>query len=415
MDHSQMDHSKMGHDMPGMSGGTMGSRMLREASGTAWQPESTPMFGFHSRSGAWSIMSHYNAFLNYDKQGGPRGDEDVNSINWGMVMANRRLGKGELGLRGMFSLEPLTLGGRGYPLLFQTGESWRDEPLIDRQHPHDLFMELAATYRIPISRRERLALYAGLPGEPALGPVAFPHRLSAMDNPAAPISHHWQDSTHITFGVLTAGIESEKWKIEGSTFKGREPDEDRADIDSPKFDSYSGRLTFNPSRDWSFSASHGFIKSPEALHGDENVHRTVFSAMHTRPRRDGGFWATTAVWGRNDSSGHGATDSWLLESSLNLRGRNTAFGRFERVQKPSEELGVGNPDAKYGVSAFTLGGLHELTPGKSHQLAVGASVTFYGVPSGLKPVYGSSPTGWWVFLRLRPRGMVMGQGAGMSR
>jgi hypothetical protein len=393
----------------GMAGHAM-SMDLREASGTAWQPESSPMFGFHSMHGPWRVMTHYNVFLNYDRQTGKRGDSDLNSINWGMIMASRSMGKGDLTLRFMPSLEPLTLGGFGYPLLFQTGESWNDRPLVDRQHPHDLFMEIAAKYQLPLGGKSSAFLYAGLPGEPALGPVAFMHRVSALSNPAAPLSHHWQDSTHVTFGVVTAGVQNAKWKLEGSAFRGREPDENRYDIERPKLDSYSGRLTYNPNPFWSFSGSHGLIKSPEALHADEDVHRSVLSAMYNRPLEGGRNWATTAVWGRNHSNEHGATDSWLLESSLDLTGRDTLFGRIEHVQKPGEELQAGDPVTKYGVSAFTLGAERTLTPGREHQLSVGASVTVYGAPSGLRPVYGKNPTGWWVFLRLKPKGMRMFHG-----
>jgi hypothetical protein len=384
--------------MEGMEG------MSREASGTAWQPDSTPMHAHHRQTGPWSLMTHYNVFLNYDRQTGPRGDTDVNSVNWAMLMAQREAGQGNLMLRGMVSLEPLTVGGFGYPTLFASGETWRDQPLFDRQHPHDLFMELAARYRHPIGEGKSLFLYGGLPGEPALGPIAYPHRISSMDNPAATIGHHWQDATHITFGVLTAGLSTRKWQVEASAFKGREPDENRYNIDRPKLDSYSGRLTYNPNANWSFAGSYGFVKEPEALH-EGNVNRTVFQAIHNRPLRDGGNWATTAIWGRNHTNEAGSLDSWLLESSLNLRNRNTIFGRFEHVRKTGEEIVAGDPDAKYGLTAWTLGYTYELTPRKSYQTALGAAVNFYGVPSGLKSVYGSSPMGYWLFLRIRPRAM----------
>src|SRR2546421_6994202 len=247
MDHSQMDHSQMDHSSGDHSGhaamagehsmqmpGMLGSySMSRESSGTAWQPQSTPMEGKHFMAGDWMLMAHGFADFIYDSQGGERGSDKLISTNMLMLMARRDLGSGALGLRGMFSLEPATIGKTGYPLLLQTGETADGrEPLIDRQHPHDLFMELAATYSIPVRDHDSLFIYLGLPGEPALGPPTFMHRFSGMDNPQAPITHHWLDSTHITFGVATLGyIWNNKVKLEGSLFTGREPDQDRWDIE----------------------------------------------------------------------------------------------------------------------------------------------------------------------------------------
>ena len=389
--------------------GFAGIPHTREASGTAWQPDSTPMHAHSETIGLWNAMQHYNAFLAYDRQGGPRGDSQLNSINWWMGMASRPLGKGELMLRTMLSLEPATVGKRGYPLLFQTGETYRGAPLVDRQHPHDFFMELAARYRHPVGEATSLSLYFAPSGEPALGPVAFPHRLSAMDNPAAPIGHHWQDGSHITFGVLTAGIAHRNAQLEGSIFTGREPNEERWDIDRMKFDSYSGRLSYNFGPNWSAQASYGYLHSPEILHPEDDVRRTTFSLMHNLPRDDRGNWATTFVWGRNSAHGD-RTDSLLLESALNLSNKNTVFGRIERVTKTGEELDIEPHDAKHRITQLTIGGVHELTPGRSYQTGIGAAFTFNWTPSSLEPLYGKSPTGFWAFLRIRPAAMQHGEG-----
>ena len=183
----------------------------------------------------------------------------------------------------MMSLDPLTEGGRGYPLLFQTGESWNGEALHDRQHPHDLFDELSFSFSQKFDHDFSGYIYFGYPGEPALGPPAFMHRPSAMDDPDAPIGHHWQDSTHITFGVATLVCVWRNIKIEGSIFTGREPDEDRYDFDQPRFDSYSGRLSWNPTRNLALQVSYGYIKSPEALEPELNIHRTTASAIYNLP------------------------------------------------------------------------------------------------------------------------------------
>src|SRR5262249_44511705 len=232
--HGAMRPGMTGHmhammEMPGISG----MEMSREGSGTSWQPESSPMWAFHSTWGKWAIMQHGNVVLMYDTQGGPRGVSRAVSSNWYMLMGSRPLGKGELMLRTMLSLEPATFGNNGQPQLFQTGEG-----LIDRQHPHDLFMEIATQYSYPLSKNLGGYLYLAPVGEPALGPTTFMHRISAMEIPTAPLTHHWMDSTHISFGVATAGIQTERWKLEGSWFNGHEPDRNRWNIDDLALNSY---------------------------------------------------------------------------------------------------------------------------------------------------------------------------------
>jgi hypothetical protein len=374
----------------------------RDASGTAWQPDDTPMHAQHFMAGDWSLMAHYNAFLGYDHQSGPRGDDQFNSINWLMLMATHASADNELTFRTMLSLEPWTTTQRGYPLLFQSGEAYHGRPLVDRQHPHDLFMELAARYRHALSDRGAFSLYVAPAGEPALGPPAFPHRMSAMDNPAAPISHHWLDSSHISFGVLTAGFVREKWQIEGSWFNGREPDEDRWDIEHPKLDSYSGRITWNPTPAWSAQVSHGYMDSPEELHPREHVHRTTASLMHLTKLSGDTHVATTLGWGLNDS---GHRDHAVLLESNYMSGRYSIFGRAEYVEKTGEELDLLPDDRKIPVKQFTLGATRELLPPGASQLALGAAVSYSFKPGDLDRVYGDHPIGYWIFLRLRPGAM----------
>ena len=389
----------MDHEMS-MEFGTIADS--QEASGTAWQPADTPMYAHHFMMGEWMTMAHYNAFLSYDDQSGPRGDDQINSINWLMLMATRRMDRNELSFRGMFSLEPVTTTTKGYPLLFQSGEAYNGKPLIDRQHPHDFFMELSARYRRILADDTVFSLYVAPSGEPALGPPAFPHRMSAMENPAAPISHHWLDSTHISFGVLTAGVAHKTWQLEGSWFNGREPDDDRWDIERPKLDSYSGRLTWNPTPEWSAQVSSGYLKSPEELHPEEHLRRTTASIIHLTKLRDGSHLATTFGWGRND---HGeATNAFLIEPSY-MTETYTVFARAEYVQKTGGELGLLPDDRKIAVKQFTVGASHELVKDRPWQLALGGSVTYTVKPDDLDAVYGDNPIGVWLFLRLRPAAM----------
>ena len=399
MDRAGMD---MSHGMKMMAGALGHYSMMRDASGTAWEPDSTPMEGINWSAGGWTGMVHGYANLVYDHQGGPRGDDKTFSESMLMVMAQHPAGPGTLTLRTMLSLDP-PMGKDGYPLLLQTGETANGvTPLIDRQHPHDLFMELAGAYSLPIGGASSVFLYAGYPGEPALGPVTFMHRFSGMDDPAAPITHHWLDSTHITFGVITTGLVHGPWKIEGSVFNGREPDQYRWNFDPLRLNSWSGRLSFNPTSDWALQVSYGYIKSPEQLQPDVNQHRLTASATYNR-KLSGGNWQTTFAWGRNyDEPGH-RLDALLLESAFSL-GRHTLFARAENAQK-DELFEAPSPLAGqvFRVSELSLGYVYDLPVAKHLALGLGGMGTVNFVPAAIRPAYGGSPTGLVGFARLKIR------------
>lgn len=408
-----MDHT--GHDMAGHSMHSMfGSYpMTREASGTAWQPESAPHGGLHRMVGDWELMTHGFVQVIYDDQDGPRGGTKSLSENMWMGMANRPLGPGRFGLRAMLSAEPWTIGRGGYPLLMQTGETANGvDPLVDRQHPHDLFMELAASWSVPVGAPEdgsSVFLYLGLPGEPALGPPAFMHRFSGMENPEAPLSHHWLDSTHITFGVATLGWVRGPFKLEGSVFTGREPDESRANIESPKMDSWSTRLSLNPTESWSFQASYGEIHSPEQLEPEIDTDRVTLSAIYNRPLADGN-WQTTLAWGRNMRDPGETTDAWLLESAA-THGRSTLFGRAEKLENDElfghghgEDAGDDDHDHAgevFNVGKLSLGYIYDVISTDTHKLGIGALGSVAFIPSEIQDVYGDRPLSWMGFLRVR--------------
>jgi hypothetical protein len=323
---------------------SMDGSHTRLGSGTAWLPDSSPMHAIALTINGWRIMLHGMIALGVDAQGTERGATEIISTNWIMAMVSRPLFGGEAMLRTMVSAEPITVGADGYPLLLQTGESYQGEALVDRQHPHDLFMELAAQYTRPIAEGVNVELYGGPVGEPALGPVAFPHRVSAMPDPLAPLSHHWLDSTHITFGVVTGGLFNPWVKLEASWFNGREPDEERYDFDLRGFDSYSMRLSVNPVRDIAAQASYGFLKSPEELEPEESIHRTTASVIYNQRIGTRGNWATTAAWGRNTPSGdEPATDAFLLEAAFDTGHFGTFFTRLEQVEKKGSELDLLSP------------------------------------------------------------------------
>jgi hypothetical protein len=403
-----MDHES-GHTMP-MPPRPLDIPMTRMGSGTTWLSDASPMRAYHFMAGPWALMVHGDLDLYYDHQGTQRGDDQVASTNWAMLMAMHLLGRGMLHLHGMLSAEPFSVGARGYPLLLQTGESYQGLPLRDRQHPHDLFMELSARYEVPVTKNLGLSLYAAPVGEPAIGPVAYMHRPSAQNDPFAPLSHHWQDATHITYGVLTAGVFTRTLQLEGTLFHGREPDEDRYDFDFGALDSYGGRLTINPASHWSLTASYGYLKSPEELHADENQHRIGASILYTRRIARRGDWSTALVYGANKhvAPGEASQDfehSVLLESNVQLDDRNSGFGRLEWVQKSAEELLVSGaaPDAHFNVSAVAFGYVREIVQygGASLGLGIRGSINF--VPQGLEATYGTrTPAGIALYARLRP-------------
>jgi hypothetical protein len=415
--HEMHPRSHGGHEMhpPSHDSGAAGMEMhstidladpmSREASGTSWIPDSSPMYGRMFMFGEDMLMLHGAIFPRYTNVSTRRGDDRIDAPNWFMAMFSHPLGDStQFGSRLMMSLDPLTEQGRGYPLLFQTGEVWNGEPLHDRQHPHDLFDELSFSLSQKFEHDLSAYVYFGYPGEPALGPPAFMHRPSAMDDPDAPIGHHWQDSTHITFGVATLGAQWRNVKLEGSIFTGREPDEDRYDFDRPRFDSYSGRLSWNPTRNLALQVSYGYIKSPEELHPETKIHRTTASAIYNLPLGDDTNWSNTFVWGQNNATEEGKTQSFLIESNYQ-RGRNTVYFRWERVQKSGHELVLDEADESeiFPVSGYSLGYVRDLSHGKGIDIGLGTQFTINDRPDSLDRYYGDDlGYAFQFFLRIRP-------------
>jgi len=399
------DHASMGHDMSAMDHGSAdmtgalgGYAMGREASGTAWQPDASSHGGVHVMSGDWMLMGH--ALVNgvYDWQEGPRGDEKAFAAGMVMGMARRTFDNGDaLQFRAMLSPDPF-MGKRGYPVLLASGETADGAtPLIDRQHPHELIMELSASYSHRLTETQSLFVYAGLPGEPAFGPPAFMHRQSTGDSPEPPISHHWLDSTHITFGVVTAGYIHGPWKIEASRFHGREPDESRYDIETGGLDSTAVRLSWNPTQELSLQGSWAHVKSPELLEPADNQTKWSLSAIYTRSVGDLGSWSTTAAWGRR-SSGHHTLDAFVLESALNIEDFWTMFGRTERTEN-NELLGHHGPT--FTVSKASLGVIRDFPVAARTKIGLGGLYAFNFVPNALKASYGGNANGAMIFARLK--------------
>lgn len=382
-------------------------------SGTSAEPNSTPIPMLASMRGRWMFMVHGNGFLADMQQTSRRGTDKLFSTNWGMFMAQRSWAPGELTLRAMLSLEPATITDRQYPLLFQQGETAFGVAIADGQHPHDFFMELAAIYDLQLGKHALLSFYAAPIGDPAIGPVAFPHRASAMENPVATLGHHQEDSTHISDDVVTAGLGYGWLRLEASGFHGREPDEHRWQAQQGAIDSWSTRLTVQPGCNWSGQYSWAHLRSPEALFPTDNQDRMTASVMYNRPFGRSGNWVSTLAWGRTrDMPDQLVQNSYLLESTVRLGTRNYLYTRIEDVDRTSELLlgekpiPIGFQETSAGrVQAYTFGYDRDVKAHVPHfAAALGAQVTSYAPGAELQPDYGSDPVGVVIFLRLRPVG-----------
>ena len=388
--------------------------MFLGSNGAHAQNAAPPGAGQHEHmqmNNGWQFMQDAIVFAEFNHQGGPRGGNEFVVPNWWMGMATRKASRGQLTFASMLSLDPATVGKDGYREIFQAGEALNGRPLIDRQHPHDVFMQLAAVWRMPVRDSTGFTLAGGPAGEPALGPVAFMHRASAADNPTAPLGHHTFDSTHIAFGVVTAAIDHGPWVVEGSVFNGREPDENRWDFDFGRLDSVSGRVWYRPTDEWEFQVSSGHLRNPEELEPG-NIVRSTASASWTR-KNGQTISGVTAAFGRNRTD-HGSRNAIFIEGSHHAD-LNTFYGRFEVVQvetallQTDAVLEAPAGDVKNPVLAFTVGATRDVLAWRGFEGGIGADVSFYGVPQALQPMYSARPVSFHIFFRLRPSAGLMGR------
>ena len=406
--------------MPGMqmsSGGSTNGQpgsfiqeiLNHDTSGTSAEPSSTPIPMLMRKTGAWSLMFHANMFVVDQQQSSPRGGDRFFSTSWFMPMAQRRLSRGVFTARVMLSAEPATITDRRYPLLFQQGETAYGVPIADGQHPHNLFMEVAAIYDVKLGTSSLVSFYLAPVGDPAIGPTAYPHRASSFEDPVATLGHHQEDSTHISDDVVTVGLTHRIVRIEASGFHGREPHENRWIVSQGAIDSWSTRLTIQAGKNWSGQYSYARIASAEALFPFENQERMTASVMYNRPLHLGN-WASTLLWGRTRSLEDNAIfNSYLFESSVQFRRSNYIWTRIESAERSNELILGDNPlppgflEEPIGhVEAYTLGYDHDIRLAPHLASAIGMQATTYGVPSILQPIYRAHPAGVTVFIRLRP-------------
>ncbi len=404
------DHDKpSGMNMVDMNPASMD--LMNVASGTAVNAAAWPMPMVTTHFGTWNTMFMGTGFVVDTQQSGPRGGDKLYSPNWFMASAEHRVGaRGAFQADLMLSLEPATVTGERYPLLFQTGETAYGKPIVDGQHPHNFIMALGFHYTYELAEDTFLSAYFAPVGDPALGPVAFPHRASAMELPEATISHHWQDSTHISDDVLTVGIEHKKLRLEASGFYGSEPGENRWIVQSGPMNSWATRLWFFPNKYWAAQVSAGRIAHPEALEAGDQV-RVTSSLEYIKPM-PGGSWASTIAWGRkHDTATLRNLNSYLVESVLPVGHKNFITGRAELVDE--DELFNGQPDIEqrvdvlYGstfrVGAYTLGYTRDVALFRFVETGIGANFTGYSLPYAIKPYYGNHPVGGNIFVRFRLR------------
>ncbi len=395
------DMNMSGMNMVEMNAASM--YLMNLASGTSQNPEAWLMPMIQTHLGNWNTTFMGLGFLSDIQQSGPRGGDKLYSTNWAMASAEHRLGSGAFEAVLMLSLEPATVTNRSYPLLFQTGETAYGVPLVDRQHPHNLIMELGFHYVRPLTEHTMIDLYFAPVGDPALGPVAYPHRASADEFPEAPISHHLQDSTHIADEVVTAGIRYRQFKLEASGFYGSEPGENRWIIQTGPINSWSARLWYFPNRHWAAQISGGRLAHPEALQPGDQV-RITSSIAYSRPMA-GRNWDSTLVWGRTHSTAtYRNLNSYLAETAVPVTRRNILSGRFELADK--DEL-FGGQSALYGstfrIGEYTAGYTRDIDLFRYLETGIGANFSSYTLPGAIKAYYGSHPLGGNIFLRLRLR------------
>ncbi len=390
-------------NMGGPAAGLTDNVLRHTTSGTSLEPDSTAPSMLMQMHRNWMLMLHGQASVVEQQQTGPRGHDKLYSANWIMPMAQRNFKSGELTLRTMLSLEPATISGRYYPELFQQGETAFGKPIVDGQHPHNLFMEIAALYDQKVGDHALLSLYVAPVGDPALGPVAFPHRASAAEDPLAPLGHHLEDSTHIADEVLTAGFTLRKIHVEASGFHGREPDENRWHIEVGGLDSWSTRLTIAPVKNWVGQYSIGHLHSPEALHSTEDVLRQTASITYHHAWQAGTLDAL-ALWGRNHTIASAENaNGYLFEATAHLHDRHAVWTRIENVDRTTDLLGSSAPpeESVIGrVQAYTGGYTHRLYTNQWMTSELGAQSTFYTTPASLRTLYGDHPAGVAVVLNL---------------
>ena len=399
------------HDMSQMNMGATSpaaDSLMNLASGTSMNPESWKMPMLMRTADGWQLMFMGSAFVVETQQTGPRGADKFYSESWGMFAASHELAGGTFMFDLMLSLDPATITGRRYPELFQTGETAFGKPLVDAQHPHDFIMALGFHYAHSLGEHTTLQLYFAPVGDPALGPVAFPHRASASELPQAPLGHHWEDSTHIADEVLTAGILYKKVRLEASGFYGTEPDENRWNIDYGPMNSWSTRLSIMPAKNWIAQVSVGRLARPERQEPGDIV-RSTASLQYTRPMQSG-QWSTSLIWGRNHRLlDHNNSNAYLLESVFPIHRKNFLTGRIELVDK--NELFSDQPDlaeqlartvgSSFRVGAYTFGGTRDIGTFRKIETGIGANITTYSLPGAIRPYYGDHPLAVNIYLRLR--------------
>lgn len=386
----------------------------RRGSGTSWIPVAAVIPSHTTKARGWTLQLRGAVFGQLDVQSGPRGSTDLGVTSWGSLEASRPIGSGRVALLSMLSLDALGVGEDGFAELVQTGDANNGVTSHDRMLPREFLSELAITYDLPLSSSKHFSVYVAPAGEPALGAPAFTQRPSAMDNPVPPIGFHRQDSPRTSWGVITAGVFADGWKLEASRFNGRQPNANRFNVEKLQLDSYSARLTMRPEDAWSASVGMGHIHAPNRIEPNVSTDQFTAALMNARRIRTSGKLSSTLIYSANKLVAEPFwSHSLMFETTAVLDARNSIVARLERVHKGLDELDLGGDgdagsafgSGRYHVGAATVGYIREVAEIRGGTIGAGATGTLYLLPPSFSPSYGSrTPAGAFVFVRVRPAG-----------
>lgn len=361
-------------------------------------------------------MLHGNAFLVQTLAEGPRGRSEFAVPN--MIMGDVGSTVGErhyLNVNLMMTFEKWTFPKRGYPELLQIGEhDGEDQPYIDAQHPHSspiMGLTLSDTIRIG-EGKDHLRIFFAPRGQPTDGPIAFMHRPTGMVNPDAPLGHHvGQDVAHITSTVFGASLALGRTRVEASTFNGAEPESTKVDLPLGKLNSYSARLIYKFSQDWSAMVSAAQLKDPEPHDPDiTKVERYSASLYGQHQMSSGWMFHNTTIFGLvNFYDRISALRSVLHEFWLHQKDvPHNFWGRVEFVERAPAQLGIlGNANSlgPKWVTALTAGYTHDLRHFNFGTVGLGTSITKNFIPSEFENSYGGDPISGRIFIQLSGMGM----------
>ncbi|WP_420476443.1 hypothetical protein [Noviherbaspirillum sp. ST9] len=231
--------------------------------------------------------------------------------------------------------------------------------------------------------------------------ASFIREHTGIDTRATLSSERWLEQRPGFAQTFSVGHAWQDLTFEGAAFSS--PDDGRPPVgrEPRKIDSRSARLSFSPLENWVVRLTRGTVSGLDHLVVGEQVRRTALSATYRRAFAEGD-WEATLAWGRNSRKFRESTVGYLVESAFRFDGVHSLFGRFEQVG--SDEIVRENESLQrqlFMMNKLTLGYAQDLRVTSSMRMDVGAYVTRYFVPSSMSPSYGSGPTAYMMFARVK--------------